>query len=313
MDSKTIGLIGLGRMGSAILERLTASHDVLIYDLNTDATSALVSERAVAADSLEDFRECQHIVLCLPSVTASTSVINRLNPVARNARLYETSTIPPEQVRSLAGALSNGNVLFDAAILAGVEAMRGGQAKLLVGNAKNIQNCDDTILRAFSVGYTPFDELGGGMAAKIINNAVAHANMSVLLEARAMAEAHGISNDELFSVLDDEDSGVYRPYEFRLKQRVVSEDFRGGMSVSMALKDSLHAIEVATGAGVPLFSIAGAHQVYQLAMAAGLGDLDYSSINLIWSSSGRGGSAANHGALAPSYDVGNPAPTKASR
>ena len=100
-----------------------------------------------------------------------------------------------------------------------------------------------------------------------------------------MAEAHGISDDELFAILDEEDSGVYRPYEFRLKERVAQRQFQGGMSVSMALKDSLHAIEVATGVGVPLFSIAAAHQVYQLAVSAGLGDLDYSSINLLWSSS----------------------------
>lgn len=285
MESNVVGLIGLGRMGSAILGRLKLSREVLIYDLDAELVESLLEDGVRGTSSLEDFKGCRQIVLCLPSAAASSAVLRGVDAVVDGARIYETSTVPPEHVRSLSAGMSGGNVLFDAAILAGVEAMTLGQAKLLVGNARNLTDDDRDVLSQFSSTFTRFDELGGGMAAKIINNAIAHANMAVLLEARAMAEAHGISDDELFAILDEEDSGVYRPYEFRLKERVAQRQFQGGMSVSMALKDSLHAIEVATGVGVPLFSIAAAHQVYQLAVSAGLGDLDYSSINLLWSSS----------------------------
>ncbi|WP_150461507.1 NAD(P)-dependent oxidoreductase [Nesterenkonia ebinurensis] len=282
MGSNKVGLVGLGRMGSSLLERLQLETHVIAYDSDLSRAQTLASENVQIALSLEDFRACEYVILCLPSVAASEGVLQELGSYLDNARIFETSTVPPEYLRTISGRLGDRIELFDTAILAGVEAMQAGKAKLLVGNATRLRESDREVLNWFSESFSTFDELGGGMAAKIINNAVAHANMSVLLEARAMAVAHGITDAELFRVLDDADSGVYRPYEFRLKERVANRDFDGGMSVSMALKDSLHAIEVATSVGVPLFSIGAAHQVYQLAVSDGLGDLDYASISLLW-------------------------------
>ena len=54
------------------------------------------------------------------------------------------------------------------------------------------------------------------------------------------------------------------------------------MPTEAARKDSTLALALAQTSGVPLFAIQGAHTVYELALAGGLGRLDYASIAQLW-------------------------------
>jgi len=51
-----VGMIGLGRMGAAMVRRLMGDgHQCVVFDLNADAVKALAGEGAVGASSMEDF------------------------------------------------------------------------------------------------------------------------------------------------------------------------------------------------------------------------------------------------------------------
>src|ERR1041384_3749333 len=51
-----IGMIGLGRMGANMVQRLMkAGHECVVFDLNTAAVANLAAQGAVSADSLEHF------------------------------------------------------------------------------------------------------------------------------------------------------------------------------------------------------------------------------------------------------------------
>ena len=51
-----LGMIGLGRMGSNMAERLMkAGHDLVVYDTHPTAVKALVSLGATGGGSLQDF------------------------------------------------------------------------------------------------------------------------------------------------------------------------------------------------------------------------------------------------------------------
>ena len=50
-----LGMIGLGRMGANMTRRLLrAGHEVVVFDLDTNAVAAAAADGAVAASSLED-------------------------------------------------------------------------------------------------------------------------------------------------------------------------------------------------------------------------------------------------------------------
>ena len=51
-----VGMIGLGRMGANMVQRLIhAGHECVVYDVSADAVKKLVKEKAIGASSLDDF------------------------------------------------------------------------------------------------------------------------------------------------------------------------------------------------------------------------------------------------------------------
>src|SRR5205814_4740311 len=56
--SVQVGMIGLGRMGTGMTQRLLqGGHQVMVYDRSSDAIAALASKGAAATSSLEDLGE----------------------------------------------------------------------------------------------------------------------------------------------------------------------------------------------------------------------------------------------------------------
>lgn len=286
MTTSTIGLVGLGQMGLPICKRLATSFDVLAVDIDARRRELASKEpRTRATPALAELAECECVVLSLPNPVASRSVLGELAPrLALDSLLIETSTVLPDHVRAAARELEgHGLRLIEAAVLSGVSQMERGAATLLVGGAdSDVADAKDVLETLGPSGVRRFGALGSGMAAKVVNNGVAHAVMVVLVEAFAMAEAEGVDLGDVAAMLERPDGGLMRPLTHRVMERIAGGDFAGGMSLEAARKDSALALAMAQGAGVPLFATQAAHSAYDIAAAAGLGREDYSAIATLW-------------------------------
>jgi 3-hydroxyisobutyrate dehydrogenase-like beta-hydroxyacid dehydrogenase len=197
--------------------------------------------------------------------------------------IVETSTVTPADARRAAAVCETAGAHFvDAAILSGVKPVMEGTTSLLIGGSPDAVERVRAVLDAITANQRVLGEVGAGMAMKVINNAVAHAVYVVLSEALAMARANGISLPTLTEILREPDAGLLRPLTHRIGERVAAEDFEGGMPVDAARKDSVLALELAQASWIPLFATQAAHTVYELAMAEGMGRLDYSAIATLW-------------------------------
>jgi 3-hydroxyisobutyrate dehydrogenase len=158
---------------------------------------------------------------------------------------------------------------------------KGVAAGLVGGDAADIEAArpalDAFLERVYVIGTQ-----GTGAALKVINNAVAHAVMVVLVEAAALATASGIDRSHLLRLMTGNDAGLTRPLEHRLIERIAQGNYEGGMPTAAALKDSILAIDYARSRGVPIFAISGSHAVYEMATAQGFGRLDYAAIAKLW-------------------------------
>lgn len=291
--SDHIAVVGLGQMGLPIATRLAASFDVLAFDISNERrTLAAEHRRITTTDDLTQLGSSTTVVLSLPNPSISRSVLSQLAPqLTPGTVVVETSTVLPDDVREWQRLLEPvGARVVDAAVLSGVAQMEQGKATLLVGGDTSDLGGVSAVLAAIGgAGVQRFGPLGAGMAAKVVNNGVAHAVMVVLVEAFAMARAEGVALEDIAAMLDREDGGLQRPLNHRIMQRMASADFEGGMPLEAARKDSTLALAMAQRSGTPLFATQAAQTVYDIASGAGLGRADYSSVAKLWEEwTGRG-------------------------
>lgn len=280
-----VALCGLGNMGGALASRLTRRFTVLGYDVNSAQADRVAQEHGITrCRDLADLAASRTVVLCLPTPQVSRKVCEIVVPqMASGGTVIETSTVNPADMTTLAGLTDSFGVgLVDAAIAAGVGQMRAGTAALLVGGADDVVARVMPVLESFAAAVKHLGPLGSGAALKVINNAVAHAVMVVLVEAAALAEASGVSRQDLLDLMNGNDAGLTRPLEHRMMERIATGDYSGGMPVQAAHKDSTLALGLAQSTNVPIFAIQASHTVYELALAEGKGRLDYAAIAQLW-------------------------------
>jgi len=297
-DKKQVAIYGLGNMGYLVGQRLAAEFAVKVADLDAKAVSRAAAEyQAEAIHDAAQLAECRAVVLCLPSPAASHGVLHQIAPhLDKHCIVVETSTVNPSDIAKSAAILKPlGIRLVDASIMAGVGQMAAGSATLLVGGAdEDVAEVRD-VLDAIAPKIVHFGPVGAGAAAKVINNAVAHAVMVVVVEAGAMATAAGLDCNKLVDLLADKQMGLHRPLTHRYAERIMAGNYAGGMPLEAARKDSVLALELAQSLGVPIFAIQGAHSVYEMAQCAGHGRDDYAAVAKIWDTWGKPAVPANDG------------------
>ncbi len=285
-----VALYGLGNMGFPLARRLAKTCTLQVHDLDEARCAKAASDfAATVITGAEDTARTRFIVLCLPHPQASRAVITAIRDhLPANAVIIETSTVNPDDMIQAAALLEGYEAqIIDASILAGISQMEAGTATLAVGGDAEAVTAAKPVLDAIATRQVVFGGLGSGAAAKVINNAVAHAVMVVVAEAGAMATASGVDIDALVKVLSDPEMGLHRPLTFRYAQRIAQGDYAGGMPLAAARKDSELALALAQQAGVPIFAIQASHSVYEMAAGAGYGREDYAVIAKLWAGWGK--------------------------
>lgn len=278
-------VIGLGNMGIEVAGRLHAAGPVVGFDLSAERR-ALAEGRGMrtAADLAAAVQGAATVVLSLPTPAASRATVEALTKLMpAGALVIETSTVTPADIGKMKAQCAAAGIGFvDAAIQSGVEIMARGGSVLLIGADSETLVRARPWLDALSAKQSVMGGVGAGSAAKVINNAVAHAVYVVLAEALAMARANGISTADFVDMLKGADAGLVRPLTHRIGERTAQRNFAPGMPMDGARKDSVLALEVAQADGIPLFAIQAAHTVYEMACAQGMGRDDYAALTTLW-------------------------------
>ncbi|ANN65471.1 NAD(P)-dependent oxidoreductase [Bordetella bronchialis] len=291
MNISKVAVYGLGNMGFLVAERIAAAgFATKVADLD----QALVRRaqdgfRAIPISGPDDLADVDVVVLSLPSPAISLAVLDQIaSRLPRHAVVLETSTVNPKDIHASKKLLDKfGLRIVDASVMAGVSQMKAGTAMLLMGGDPRAVADSQPVLDAIAPKQIYFGESGAGAAAKVINNAVAHAVMVVVAEAGSLATASGVSCEKLVGLLSDPQMGLHRPLTHRYAERIVQGNYEGGMPLDAARKDSVLALELAQTLGVPLFAIQGSHTIYEIAAAAGYGRDDYAAIAKVWADWGK--------------------------
>ncbi len=276
----TVGLIGLGLMGSAISEQLlTAGFDVLGFDLRPECCEqvACIGGRA-AACARDVVRSADRVLFSVMTTDQVASVLEECcGDLRADQIVIDTSTGSPTEMTELAARLAGQGVSYLDATLAGSSAdLRRREVLALVGGdsaaLERSRDLFDCIAKqVFYLGLS-----GAGARMKLVFNLVLGLHRAVLAEGLQFATKIGIEPQTALDVLK---SGVTYSRVMDTKgQKMLTEDFTPQAKLAQHLKDVLLMQELGAQhqAKLPLTELH--RSLLAACVAAGCGELDNSAI-----------------------------------
>ena len=206
MRMERIGVLGLGRMGSAMARKLAASGATVTGWTRSART---VDGVAAAPDLAALVQASDTLILSLYDDAAVTEMLDALLQHDLAGRLIlETSTVVPQILIDRAGAFAaKGAQVADAPVSGGPEMVAAGTCGFFVGADPEVAERAMPVLTAISPRVLHMGSLGVGMAMKTINNAMLQIYIAGLCEMLPIAKRAGISMEDALGVADQRARG----------------------------------------------------------------------------------------------------------
>jgi len=279
--SKTVGIIGLGIMGSAISRNLVErGWRVIGFDIDAARTAELAQAGVTIAGVVaEVVREVPIVMTSLPTPAAVIDVARAIAGSGQPPRIVvELSTLTIADKLRFETILSEaGHIALDCPL-----SGTGAQAKMrdLVvyasGDSNAIARCAD-LFADFAKQSADLGAFGNGSKMKFVANHLVAIHNVATAEAMVLAERAGLDPKMVVDLVGP-GAGGSRMFQMRAPMMVERVYEPATMKVSTWKKDMAIIAEFAddVGCATPMFTLT--QPVYTDAMAMGLGDQDTAAV-----------------------------------
>jgi len=282
-----IGLVGLGRMGGAISQRLKErGFEVLAYD-----RSAAAMERhrqrgfAVAPNPLAVAQSADVVISIITEDKGVRAVFmgadGFLSGDVAGKLFIEMSTLRPATHRELAPLVkARGAAMVDSPVMGSIPTVREGKLlALLGGEAQDVARAR-VVLEHLTRRIEHLGPNGAGCAMKLCVNLGMAVYMQSLAEALCLGASEGLSRDKILDILGE--SPIISPF-FQSKVPVLKgESADVTLDVRTLRKDVMSAVYMGAGNGVSLPAASGALASLSAAVAMGYGEKDLAEAALFF-------------------------------
>lgn len=274
--AKTVGMIGLGLMGTAMSRNLMAKGFVVAgYDVLPEKMASLVADGGWAAGSAAEVAEQAEVVItALPNAAIVEAALLGPRGVADDPRsglvVLEMSTVAPEASRRVASRLAEvGIAMLDAPVSGSSAMVARRDCIIMVGGESEVFDRCRPILevlsrRAFYIGPS-----GAGAQLKLVTNLIMGANTLATAEGLALGMKAGLDPRLMLSVLR-ESAASSRMLELR-GPLMVERQYDPQMKIELFLKDVALILRNGQDLKVPLPMAAALQQMFTAAYNEGRG------------------------------------------
>ena len=281
MAPTRIGFIGLGIMGSRMAANLRrAGFDVTVYNRTAQTAADWVAEHGgrLAASPAALAAEVEILFTMVVDGPQVRELLLGPDGAAAGAApgllCVDCSTIGQAAAIEIGADLAaQGIALLDAPVTGSLPGARDGTLLIMVGGDAGDLERARPALDAMGTTVLHVGALGAGQAIKVINNAVAAANLATVAEALIAGKAAGVDLDALVAVMD---GGAAGSKMLALKQQPMrTHDFTPLFRLAHMIKDVELCLDAAT---VPFESARLVLADMLAAQRAGLGDEDFAAL-----------------------------------
>ncbi|MQA04643.1 MAG: NAD-binding protein [Streptosporangiales bacterium] len=312
----TVGVIGVGELGSRLARRLRGGgYDVWAYDIDATALASLATDDISVVDTIAELAErCHVVVTCVTDHHAVREVCLGADGMVAAARpgmvLIDTTTSLPSVTAAVADALAErGGYLLDVPVSRGVPAAEQGTLSAMVGGSEETYRAVLPLLRTFATDIARVGDIGTGHAVKLWNMQLMAAHQVALTETLWRARNDGMSVAAAVAAFDDGQARTYLTSN-HFPKFVLTGTYDSKFTTGLMRKDLALSLELGSELGVPAPAASNALAVYDQACAAGLAPAD--NMRLVpFQLAMRAGAPAAEAARAAQAAAGPPDPDEA--
>jgi len=270
---KTVGVLGLGIIGSRVAECLRQAHyDVFVWSRSTRPAPGFLASPAEVAEASQVVQIFVRDDAALAEVMENMRVNLRPDHVVMNH-----STVSPAATRAAAKVCADAGAGFlDAPFTGSKNAAAGGKLVYYIGGGEHLLELARPVLEASAAKILPMGGVGDATVLKIATNLVSAVIVEALAEAVAITRSAGISAEKLLEAL--EPNANFSALIGMKLPTMISGDYEPHFSLRNMLKDARFAMSMAHQAGLNAPVLESTVAVMTDAMEKGKGDMDFSVI-----------------------------------
>jgi putative dehydrogenase len=287
----TVGLIGLGAMGSGMAQSLRRTgHAVHVFDVRREVAQAFAQEGGTAHDTLASLgAACDVVVSVVVNAAQTESVLfgdgttsGNMTGCAASMKpgsvFVMCSTVDPNWSVALEARLEAMGLRYvDAPISGGAAKAASGQMTMMTAGRPEAYAVAEPFLNAMAAKvYKLGDSAGAGSKVKIINQLLAGVHIAAAAEAMALGLREGVDAEALYEVITNS-AGNSWMFENRMAH-VLAADYTPLSAVDIFVKDLGIVLDMARASKFPLPLSSTAHQMFMQASTAGFAKEDDSAV-----------------------------------
>jgi 3-hydroxyisobutyrate dehydrogenase-like beta-hydroxyacid dehydrogenase len=278
----TVGLIGLGRMGSAIGERLLdAGYALLVWNRTSTRAGPLVERGAVACASPAGLaRGADVILVSLADDAAVEAVAAAVTAAASPGTLLaDLSTISASASARVASLAAQSSVAYVRAPVSGnPDVVRAGNLAFIVSGADDAIERVEPVLLAVGPTVHRVGEAEEARVVKLAVNLMIAGLAQLMSEALVLGEAAGVSREALLRVMASSAAGA--PFVKYKTEPLLRDDFSATFTTALMEKDIDLVLSAAEDTGVELPVARQMKGLLRAAAEAGYADDDFMALFL---------------------------------
>lgn len=278
----TIGLIGLGNMGTAVAERLLdAGYRLVVHNRTPEKAAGLAERGADVAETPADLAADADLVLTsLSDDDALERVAAEVTAAARpGTALVDLSTVSPEASARVAEQAARARVEYVRAPVSGnPSVVRAGNLTFIVSGPD--EAIDHVLPVLLAIGPT-VHRVGDAEQARVVKlavNLVIGGLAELMSEALVLGETSGVSRRALLEVMGSSAAGA--PFVRYKTEPLLRDDYSATFTTALMEKDIDLILEAAADAGAELPVAKELKSLLRSAVDAGYGDHDFMALFL---------------------------------
>ncbi|MBI3804653.1 MAG: NAD(P)-dependent oxidoreductase [Nitrospirae bacterium] len=277
-----LGLIGLGRMGTAMATRLIAAgYPLKVYNRTWEKSRPLEEKGAIVAGSPRELAAASEVVLSSLADDAAVEAVmygpeGALTGARPGTIFVEMSTVSPKTSRRLfEAAREKESPLLDAAVSGSTPQAEEGSLVILVGGPAETYEYCRPIFDVLGKKHFHMGESGSGSMMKLVVNTLLGVGMQAVAEAMALGEKCGLEKEALIDVLKE--TAVISPGHKMKLENARRGEYPATFPIRLMEKDFRLILNQAAACGISMPTTAVAEQLCIAERAKGAED-DYSAV-----------------------------------